>query len=184
MTVDSMAELSSPVSGRAFPPIRGDRRSQVLAQALVGALLVGLTLIGSFAIGATGQGLAIIVGTLTAIIAIVMFFQPAVGAYLLIAFVYLNLSDVAKAAVGIPSLIRPLIIFMLISVLANRVLIQRKPIIFRGLEFSVLIYGLVTLLSATVAKDQAVASDQLSEWIKNFAILLILVQLCSQEKVF
>jgi hypothetical protein len=82
--------------------------------------------------------------------------RPEVGLYLLVAFVFLNLSDIMKANFGIPSIIRPLIALMLVSVIVSRI-VQRKPLIFRGTEFALLVFGLVILVSSFVAVDRVAA---------------------------
>ncbi len=163
--------------------LRSLRPGKKLAIGVLCIAIAGLTLAGGYFIGKSDKGILIVLGALVVLAGIYVAGRPQVGLYLLVAFVYLNLSDIMKANFGIPSIIRPLIGLMLVSVIVTRI-IQRKPLIFRGTEFVLLIYGLVIMVSSFGAADRGEANDTLTEWIKNFALLLVIVQLCGDEKIW
>jgi putative inorganic carbon (hco3(-)) transporter len=187
-----MANLSSvnnSLPARTGPPMlsssdQSSHPNSHVAQAILALGVVALALAGSFVIGKTDYGIFVVLGVITVIMAGVVIASPAFGLYALIAFVYLNLSDVLKLQLGIPSVIRPLVVLMLISVLANRLIIHRKQLVFRAIELAVFAYGLVILISSFVAADKALALDQFYDWMKDFVILLMIVQLGRDENVW
>src|SRR5688500_16852277 len=79
------------------------------AQAVLFVVMVALTLAGSYVIGTTNYGIFVIAGILALMVAARVMTSPALGLYLLVVFVFLNLSDIMKQSFGIPSMIRPLV---------------------------------------------------------------------------
>lgn len=134
----------------------------------------------------TGDSATLVVGgILGAIIAVWVVLRPQIGLYLLATFTYLNLSDVLEVSFGIPKINQPLVALIFLSVLANRIVLNRKPFIFRGVEASMALYGVVIIFSVIFAQvNQDSALDRLIDWLKDFAVLIIVVQLCDDEKTF
>ncbi len=159
-----------------------------------GDILVQLGLIvGAFAVVivanillVTGDSATLVVGgVLGAIIAVWVVLRPQIGLYLLTIFTYLNLSDVLEVSFGIPKINQPLVALIFLSVLANRIVLNRKPFIFRGVEASMALYGVVIIFSVIFAQvNQDSALDRLIDWLKDFAVLIIIVQLCDEEQPF
>lgn len=150
------------------------------------ALIVGLalTVIGSAVIGATDFGLYLLIGAGVVIAALLVLTRLEIGLYVLILFVFLNLSDVLKEAFGIPSVIRPLVVLIFISVMQGRIVMQRKPFTFRIVEAAILLHGLVIFLSLLNAIDPWAARERLFDWARDFVIVLIIVQLADQEQAW
>jgi putative inorganic carbon (hco3(-)) transporter len=172
-----------PLQIQLASTLRSLRPGRTLAITILTLVSAGITLGGSYLIGSTSLGVGVVLAVLVVLAGIYVASRPEVGLYLLVAFVFLNLSDIMKANFGIPSIIRPLIALMLVSVIVSRI-VQRKPLIFRGTEFAILVFGLVILISSFVAVDRVAATDELTEWIKNFALLLIVVQLSGEARVW
>src|SRR5258708_14286938 len=87
-------------------PLGSIESRKVLRAWLISFLFFAVTLAGSFVIGATNYGPFVIVGVLALVLAALIVAQPEIGLYVLIVFVYLNLSDVLKGTFGIPIVIR------------------------------------------------------------------------------
>jgi len=154
---------------------------EYLVPALIVAAMTLVTVAGSAFIGATDLGL-IVIGALIALVGgALVITRLDFGLYVLVAFVFLNLSDVLKEAIGIPSMVRPLVALIFINVMQTRVIMQRKPLIFRTVEGSILLYGIVIMISAFFAVDQERANDRLFDWFKDFIILLVIIQLSDNE---
>src|SRR4051812_45142007 len=135
-----MAEMSAGMTPAPQSDVRGVNQKRFVVQGVLFGIAIALTLVGSYVIGTTNYGIFVIAGLLVVLIGARVTTSPALGLYLLIVFVFLNLSDVMKESFGIPSMIRPLVILMLISVIADRFIMKRKPIIFRTTEIMILAY--------------------------------------------
>jgi len=124
-------------------------------------------------------------GVIGAFVALWIVLRPQMGLYILTVFTYMNLSDVLEVSFGIPKINQPLIALILVSVLANRIVLKRKPLVFRGVEATMVVYGIVATMSVLFAvANQSAALDRLIDWLKDFAILIIMVQLCDEEQSF
>jgi putative inorganic carbon (hco3(-)) transporter len=171
-----MRSITPPQQNNFFTP-------NVIRLALISfALLVATA--GGAAIGITGQGTLIVIGLIGAGSGLMMVLRPAFGVTILVIFVYLNLSDVIEVAFGIPSLNKLLIAFIFVGVLGTRIVIQRRPIIFRTTEGAFLIYGLVMTVSSFFSLYSEDAFGHIIDFAKDFAIVLILIQVCDDLKTW
>jgi O-antigen ligase len=164
------------------------RRYAVLEQLLpVGVFTLGLiaVFIANYLMAATDSAFLIAGGVIGAFVALWVVLRPQVGLYILAVFTYLNLSDALEVNFGIPKINQPLIALILVSVIANRIVLKRKPLVFRGVEATMVLYGIVATMSVMFAvANQSAALDRLIDWLKDFAILIIMVQLCDDEQSF
>ncbi|MFQ3536917.1 MAG: O-antigen ligase family protein [Aggregatilineales bacterium] len=164
------------------------RRHALLEQLLpAGMFLLGLiaVIIANYLMASTSSAALIAGGVIGAFVALWVALRPQVGLYLLVVFTYLNLSDALEVSFGIPKINQPLIALIVVSVLANRIVLKRKPLVFRGVEAVMVLYGAVAAISVLfAAANQSAALDRLIDWLKDFAILIIMVQLCDEEHTF
>jgi O-antigen ligase len=162
----------SAFNGRAF------------LQTLVLVVGTAVALVGSALIGMTNAGIWVILGVIASFTGIVMVLRPAFGVFVLVAFVYLNLSDIIEVQFGIPSLNKLLIALIFVGVIGTRSVIRRRPITFRSTEAILLLYGIIILLSGLGSNNPAAAFDNIIDYAKDFAIIIILVQVCDDERVW
>src|SRR5262249_6039932 len=140
-----------------------------------------IIVIGSVTVGATNLGVALIGGILAIVFSGWIIVRPQVGVYILVVFVYLNLSDILEVSFNIASINKIIVALILVSVLINRLVQQRKPLTFGRIEFLILLYGLATMLSILPANDRSESLTVLQNWAKDFIILIIIIQLCDEE---
>ncbi|NWF71318.1 MAG: O-antigen ligase family protein [Chloroflexi bacterium] len=160
-----------------------EQRRQMLRVLLVacGALIaIG----GSAAVGAIANGWLVVLGGIAAIMGLLMVLRPSFGMTVLIVFVYMDLSNLIEVNWGIPSLNKLLVALIFVGVIGTRALVQRRPIVLRSVEGAVLFYGFIIAVSSYVNGEVDTAFDQLIDFAKDFAIVLILVQLCDSEVVW
>ncbi len=119
-------------------------------------------------------GLLALGGLLAGLAAVAIFLRPHWGAYLLIITLYTNMSSIFSQN-GLPSINKPLVAFVLVAVIANRLARQRPFPRLRQVELLLLLYGLVWLLSVFVAGDKSLALNQVIDFAKDFIILLSLI---------
>lgn len=158
--------------------------NRTFLQTLVLVVGTAVALVGSAIIGITNAGIWVILGVIAGFTGIVMVLRPAFGVFVLVAFVYLNLSDIIEVQFGIPSLNKLLIALIFIGVIGTRSVIRRRPITFRVTEAILLLYGIVILLSGLTSSDPSMAFDNIIDYAKDFAIIIILVQVCDDERVW
>lgn len=158
-----------------------------LTQFLLVFLAVAIVFSGSIIIGATHLGALVLAGLVAVIIFVNVFLHPSVGLYLVVGITYLNLSWIATDAFGIPSLIRPLMAFIFVSVVATRNILQNKRFIFRQTEMALLFY-LVVLAFSSFVGDQDVnhtlSLNAILDIGKDLLMMVIVVQLSYDEKVW
>ena len=119
-------------------------------------------------------------------LAVVLFFRPYLGAYLLVFTVFTNMSDLFTES-GLPSINQPLVAVLLIVVIANVIFSPEKLVPLNKIsriEWSLAAYFLVVLFSIIVANDQTQAFDDALRVLKNIIILFtIFITLNSREKL-
>lgn len=171
---------------------------------IAGAYL--LAMMGGYAIGATKYGIFVVGGMVAGIAGIVIGLRPQFGLYILIFFVFTNMSDVLEVAFDIPDSNKALVALIFVGTIAS-VVLYNKPLIFRGAEIAVLAFGMAILLSLFAAeRDTNVVpppppsvdaetgeaiftktpdmADIMIDWFKDFAILFVIVQLSTTERVW
>ncbi len=126
----------------------------------------------------TKLGLYIIGGALALALAFAIAFRPQLGAYALILVIFSNLSATFTVS-GLPSINKPLVALVLVSLIANRVL-KRK---FRGFgygEWLMVAYLGVWILSAFVAEDKNASVELILDLAKDLIIVACIVQSLDQ----
>jgi len=144
----------------------------------------GLALLGGAVIGATSYGIFVFGGILALFVGMFIGLYPEYGLYILIFFVFTNMSDVLEVAFGIPDSNKLLVGLLLVGTLASRIVIHNRPIIFRATEILILAVGMVMALSLLFGIDQSEMNSIMFDWFKDFVILFIIVQLCIDENVW
>jgi len=116
--------------------------------------------------------LLIVGGTLGLILAITVFQKPEMGGYILILSVFMNISDLFTEK-GLPSINKPLVAIVVLSVFANYILrtgkIRPFPKLTRA-EFVLAIYLLTILLSSFVAVNQSKSLTALFDLVKDIVV--------------
>jgi O-antigen ligase len=160
-----------------------DSKRQLQRAALIffGALIaVGMSAV----IGLDSRGSLIILVAIAVVAGLFMVMRPPFGMFVLIIFVYLDLSNIIEVNWGIPSLNKLLVALIFVGVVGTRAIVQRKPLILRPTEGAVILYGFVLTASIFASGQISDAFDQLLDFAKDFAIMLIVVQLCDSEKTW
>jgi putative inorganic carbon (hco3(-)) transporter len=153
----------------------------MLLSTAIFALGVLLALAGGYLTAVWGIGDYLIAGVVAIMIAVLITVRANVGAYVLVVFIYLNLSHALEVTFGIPSINKPVVGVIAVAVLANRVFLHRMPIVFTRVEAMILLYGIILLFSALTAQNQEASFDYILDWLKDFALLMIIVQLSVDE---
>ncbi len=119
-------------------------------------------------------GLLILGGVLAGLAAVAIFARPQWGAYLLIITLFTNMSSVFSQN-GLPSINKPLVAFVLIAVIINRLAHKRPFPRLRQVELLLLVYGFVWLLSAFGATDKSLALNKVVDFVKDFIVVLTII---------
>lgn len=141
----------------------------------------GLIVLGSAVIGLTNLGVFVVGGIGVMIVGVIMVVRPDIGMFVLVASVYTNSSDVLEVSFGIPDTNKLLVALTFVSVIGTRAIIQNKPLRFGSTEMAIAIYMVVAVLSLFMVGEVGTAFDQVVGFAKDFAIVLIIVQLCGDE---
>ena len=146
---------------------------------------LGLALLVSVVIGATEYGTFAFVGMLSIIMTVAILLKPQIGLYVLILAVYSNISWVFTERFGTPGINKALIALLLVSVLATRLILHRKPLIFRWTEASILAYIVLAIISTFAGEGvNANSFGNVLDLAKDFCIVVIVVQLSGEENVW
>jgi O-antigen ligase len=128
----------------------------------------------------------IIGGIIGLVLAVTLFFKPELGAYLLIITVFSNMSDLFTES-GLPSINKPLVALVMIVVVANLIFAPERLVPLNKIsrvEWALLAYVLVVILSYGWAKDQELAYNAILRLVKNVVVLFtIFMTLNSRRKV-
>ena len=130
--------------------------------------------------------LLIIGGGMAIFLVIAIFQKPELGGYILIFSVFTNLSDLFTEK-GLPSINKPLVAIVVLSIFANYILntgkIKSIPK-FTRIELVLGVYLLSVLASSFVAVNQSKAFDSLIDLVKDVAVgYCIYITLDTKEKV-
>jgi hypothetical protein len=101
------------------------------------------------------------------------------GLYILVGFVYLNLSQILVRFHGFPSLLRLIVLPMFLSVWTSRYLVRRQRLSIGTLSILLVCYNLVLLTSSTFAKNPSLANKRFIENLAALAIYVLVVGLAS-----
>lgn len=156
-------------------------RFQLVLLALV---VYGLSLLAGAVIGMTTYGIFVLVGLVAAFIGLLITLYPKYGLYILVFFIFTNMSDVLETSFGLPDSNKALVALLFVGTLANRIVIRNRPLVFRPTEILILMVGVVTFLSLALGIDQSNMFDVMLDWFKDFLILFIIVQLADEVDVW
>ena len=162
---------------------RGWDRNLAKVGLVLGAFLV--TLFGSTLIGATDLGIYIVLGLVSLIFVVNIIIQPYIGLYIVVVFVYLNISWIFTDNFDVPSINRPMVALVAGSVFATRILLQREKLVFRRTEVMIMLYmfalAFSTVLGANTNPD---VIDSILDLAKEFLLIIVIVQLVYKEAVW
>ncbi len=155
-----------------LPPLT--TRQLTLISLGLGALIALVTLftgvnyrtsiLGLLAVGAVGGVIA----------AVAIALRPELGAYLLVFSIFTNISTVSTNLGG-PSINKPLVGLVFVSVMINRIIIKKEKIAFRRVEYAMLAYVIAMTLSMVFATNRVEAMAEVVNIAKEFVIVVTLV---------
>jgi O-antigen ligase len=144
-----------------------------------------VTMAGAYVIGAGQYGTWVIAGVMGIGVTLAVVVRPHYGVYLLVLFVYTNLSTLLMDAFGLPSMNKILVALIFVSVIATQIIMRRKPLVFRSSEAMVLLYIVVTSVSTILGSGaNAESFDEIIDVFKDFIIIFIVVQLTHEEVIW
>jgi putative inorganic carbon (hco3(-)) transporter len=138
----------------------------------------------SAAVGTFSQGSLVILGAIGGSAAIYMVLRPSFGMYVLCVFIYFDASNLIEIQWGIPSLNKILVALILIGVIGTRAIVLRQRLVIRPTEGAILLYGFAITMSIFFSANASDAFDQLVDFAKDFALVLIIIQLCDDESAW
>ncbi len=145
-----------------------------LVSFFIAAMAVAVLLVLVIGYRDTTFGVMALAGIAAIGLGIAVFMSPPFGVCVLIVSVFSNISAIFTDQ-GLPGINKPLIALVALALLANR-LASREPFRpFKLTQWLMLAYGGVWLASTYVARDRAVALDQIVDLAKDFVILLCIV---------
>ena len=140
-------------------------------------LIAGIAVVigASILIGISGNGIAsyLIEGVLGLFLAVLIFFYPELGAYLLLITVLSNLSSIFISH-DLPGINKPVVGLVLACVLANQILqTGRVSLLFKftRVEWALVPYIAVILASVYVANAPSISLSAISSYAKNLIVL-------------
>jgi len=161
-----------------------EARRYIFPAVMIALGLVAI-LVGAFVIGTDLKlGAYYVAGVVAVFFTLWIAIRPRVGVLVLIAFVYLNLSDVLEVYFNIPSINKPLVGLIFVSALTNRVVLQRRPLLISRSVLLFFIYGMVTFISILAAEYLTDSVNSFTDWVKDIAIVFIIVQFSDKEDVW
>lgn len=120
----------------------------------------------------------IVGGVFAALLVFLIYFQPQVGAYVLILTIYTNISDIAIVN-GYPSINKGLVALVFVSLMTHYVAQnaggQTSFMKFTRNEIWLLVYFSVMALSVLIAQDRAIAFNDLIDFAKDLFILMCVI---------
>jgi putative inorganic carbon (HCO3(-)) transporter len=166
--------IRKPSFNQADADVISQRRLTALSFLLV--MIVVVLLIAAI-IGlrnASTTGLYLVGGLLAVSLGGAIFIWPELGTYVLAVTVFTNLSAHFTDS-GLPSINKPLVVLIAVSLLANRLLSKRVTFKLRRVETLMILYGAVLLLSSFFAVDRGIALGDVIDYAKEIIILIVVV---------
>jgi len=180
-----MADRVLGLPGKDIWQRLADRRVQYrLLAAAFGILALVVALAGGYVIGTTGYGMVVVFGLIGVIVAVLIAIRPVLGVYILTVTVYLNLSDILETTLGIPNANKWLVALIALGVIANHIVLYRRPLALGRTQWLVIAYGFVLLIASLRADEQSIAVAQFTDWVKDFIILLIILQVTNTPRIW
>jgi O-antigen ligase len=180
-----LPKTQTPLVVRRFLSLlrRPETTRSLLKMAVVLACF-GLALLGGAAVGLTGRGVFVVAGIIAAGAGFMISLRPEYGVYVLVAFIFSNMSVILEDNFGIPDINKALVALLAVGILVRKVFILREALIFRMTEITMLFVGLAVAISLFTSKQQWDAQYIITNWFKDYIIVLILVQVSIHEHVF
>jgi putative inorganic carbon (HCO3(-)) transporter len=151
------------------------KSSPPLSTALITVVGFALTLaLVTIAIGLGPYKLVVLVGVGALITGLIVFYRPEVGAYLLIVSLFMNLSS-HLIEFGLPGVNKPLVGLVLVSLVANHLLREPRPLRIELPEMLLFGFGVVSAMTFFVADDQTVVLNWVVDFAKDVTIALVIV---------
>ncbi len=167
-----------------LPIMRSIRSQSRILETLLSVMAIGVALLGGMVIGATDYSYLIVAAILALAVATSILIRPELGVYILVVFIFANLSDVLEVQFGVPDSNKFLVALIFAGTFATRIMMQKQPIIFQITEMLILIYGLVIIASLFFSPDSEDSIILVINWAKDFAIILIIVQFATDERIW
>lgn len=174
---------STPVKPKPEGFLQRESGKAIIRIAIIVSAFV-LTIGGAAAIGLTGMGFWIVGAVIALASAIMISNRPEQGIYILVIFIYANLSVILENAFGIPDSNKFLVALIFVGILAKRVVLEHKPLIFRFTELTIIFVGISITISLFLSDYKWDAQEIILDWFKDFLILLILVQVSTSDRVY
>ncbi len=157
-------------------------RSQMLTALIFGTIALVLALALSW--GATQEDISLFVvaGFIGLIFGVMVLLKPEYGVFFLIFFIYANLSSTFTYQFHLPSLNKPLVGLIAVSVLVSRFMMAHEPVRFNTTTIFMVIYGAALLTSSFFAEDGKVAIDGATDFLKDLIIFVLIINVADNEK--
>jgi O-antigen ligase len=154
---------------------------------MVGFVLVSIlgTLAASYIIGKMGYGIYLVMALFGMLLALLVAVRPRYGAYMLVFFIFANLSDVLDDTFHIPDANKLWVGLTAMGLISRYIIASNSDkIFFRATEAAILAFTLTSLASLVVAGEHPDSINTAIDVIKEFIVIFIIVQLCSEEHTF
>ena len=140
---------------------------------VLGAVLVSL--IASLSVHWISDNRIAVVLGIAAVGGIVLLLRPAIGLYVLLFVVYINLSSVIVNVHGGPSILKPYLPFLLTLTVAHMLYKRERPPSLGHVVPILLCYGSVIIATLLIARDTQLTLDGLEAFIKDAVIVVTIV---------
>lgn len=148
-------------------------QANLISLFIIGPMIVVLLVIG-IGFRDSRLGLTVAGGLAGAALGIVIFLRPWIGTYVLAVTILTNISSVLTDQ-GLPGINKPLVALTFVSVMAAHFLRRRRPLRLKPVEWLMLGLGGVWFASYFVADDPYTTIEEITEIVKSFIILLVVV---------
>jgi putative inorganic carbon (HCO3(-)) transporter len=162
--------------------VRRFAQSRALPALIFGSLVFIVALALSWGVTQENISLFVVAGFMGLIFGLMVLLKPEYGVFFLIFFIYANLSSTFTYQFGLPSLNKPLVGLIAVSVLVSRFMMAREKVRFNITTVFMVIYGAALLISSFVAEDGQVALDGATDFIKDLIIFILIINVADNEK--
>lgn len=141
---------------------------------LVSAGLTAVLLVSLIGYRDTRLGQYFLGGLFFILIATIIFLRPQWGTYILTITIFTGLSN-SFTRQGLPSLNKPLVAITFLSLILTTFVNQRSFPRFKRIELFMLACGMAWFVSAFFAHDRTASFTQITDFIKDFVIVLCII---------
>ncbi|MEO1163855.1 MAG: O-antigen ligase family protein [Chloroflexota bacterium] len=153
-------------------------------QSLIYAAALLVVILSSYLVATTPYGFYLLGAVIAAVGGLVVINRPSIGVYVLVMFVYLNLSDILEVQFGIPSANKLLVALIAVAILGTRLIIQRKPLVFGVGGALIILHSIIIIVSVLAGNPLLVDTGVMLDIVKDLAILFIILQVSTSEKTW